>query len=98
SEAELKETQDPGTHSVPGAPVFQENKKQEGFLAAQTPLGMTGSGQGGAPATQAKRTQDPGTHSVPGTPVTEDQKTQDPPSQNEGGAPAGRVDSSQSTV
>ncbi|HYW66544.1 MAG TPA: class I tRNA ligase family protein, partial [Candidatus Dormibacteraeota bacterium] len=55
SEAELTETEDP------------EKKRPEGFLAAQTPLGMT-EGRGGAPVTPEKRTQDP-------------------PSQNKGGAP-----------
>jgi len=47
SEAELGATEDP------------EKKKPERFLASQTPLGMTGSGQVGAPTTQDRKPQDP---------------------------------------
>ncbi len=54
-----RRTQDPGAKAVPGAPETQEKKTAEGFLASQTPLGMTGSGQGGAPTTQEKRNPQP---------------------------------------
>jgi leucyl-tRNA synthetase len=103
SEAELKESQGPTTEEVASGewrvtsgtgeakkaqgPATQATKRQEGFLAAQTPLGMTGSGQSGAPREQ---TQDPGTDSVPGAPGTREPATQDPPSQHEGGPPATR--------
>jgi len=112
SEAEISETQAPGAKSAPGAPSAQAAKSSEGFLASRTPLGMTGSGQGGAQLTQDRKTQDPGTYSVPGVPATQDPGTQsvpgvpatqdpgtqsvpgapggrpqDPPSQNDGGAP-----------
>ena len=65
SEAEIGETQDPGTYSVPGAPA--ENPENPGARPAP-----------GAPTTQDKKPQDPGTYSVPGATKTQDNKNQDP--------------------
>ncbi len=89
SEAETRETQDPGAKPVPGAPETQEKKTAEGFLASQTPLGMTRSGQGGAPATQEQKTQDPpfAKGAKDGAPGTQDRQPQDPGTKPVPGAP-----------
>jgi len=76
SEAELTETEDP------------EKKRPEGFLTTQTPLGMTGSGQGAAPSGV---TQDPPLESKGGAPTTQDRKTQDPGAKSAPGAPSGKT-------